>query len=165
VRLLLAATLSPLYGIYSGFELCENVPREPGSEEYLHSEKYEIRVRDFAAPGNINDDIRLVNTIRHDNAALQTFGNLEFHTSDNDNILFYSRTSWGNDLLIAVNLDPHHVQDGTVRVPASRLGLGDDQEYSVVDLLTDQRYTWRGSSNYVRLDPAVCVGHVLRIER
>jgi starch synthase (maltosyl-transferring) len=165
VRLLLAATLSPLYGIYSGFELCENEPREPGSEEYLDSEKYEIKVRDWEAPGNINEDIQLINRIRRENPALQTRGNLEFHSSDNDNILFYSRLVWGNDLLIAVNLDPEQSQSGMVHVPVSRLGLNEDHEYRVRDLLTGDVYTWRGSSNYVELDPVERVGHVLRMER
>jgi len=163
VRLLLAATLSPLYGIYSGFELCENVPREPGSEEYLDSEKYEIKARDWDAVGNINDDIRLINGIRRENDALHTQGNLEFHDSDNENLLFYSRTVWDNDLLIVVNLDPHNKQSGLVHVPVSKLSLGD--EYRVRDLLTGETYAWRGSENFVQLDPTDKVGHVLRLER
>jgi starch synthase (maltosyl-transferring) len=165
VRLLLAATLSPLYGIYSGFELCENVPREPGSEEYLDSEKYEIRARDWESSGNINDDIRLINRIRRDNPALQRQGNLEFHPCDNDNLLFYSRTAWQNDLLIVVNLDPHQPQGGTIQVPVSRLSLGDAAEYEVRDLLTGNRYTWRGSGNYIHLDPTDSVAHVFRVQR
>ncbi len=165
VRLLLAATLSPLYGIYSGYELCENEPREPGSEEYLNSEKYEIKVRDWEAPGNINDDIRLINRIRRENPAFQTQGNLGFHDSDNEQILFYSRTAWGNDLLIAVNLDPHHVQAGIVQVPVAELSLGREDEYRVRDLLTGESHTWRGSSNFVQLDPAERVAHVFLVER
>jgi len=165
VRLLLAATLSPLYGIYSGFELCENVPREPGSEEYLNSEKFEIKVRDWKAAGSINDDIRLINHLRRDNPALQTQGNLEFLHSDNDNLLFYSRTTWGNDLLIVVNLDPHRVQEGMVEIPVRQLGLENTGKYDVEDLLTGEHFTWRGSRNYVRLDPGERVGHVLRIAR
>lgn len=165
VRLVLAATLSPLYGIYSGFELCENEPREPGSEEYLNSEKYEIKARDWNSPGNINDDIRLINRIRRENTALQQQGNLEFHPSDNDNLLFYSRTAWENDLLVVVNLDPVHAHAATVQVPVSKLGLGDSAEYQVADLLTGKRYAWRGSSNYVRLDPSDSVAHIFRVER
>jgi starch synthase (maltosyl-transferring) len=165
VRLLLAATLSPLYGIYSGYEICENEPREPGSEEYLESEKYQIKMRDWDVPGNINDDIRLINRIRRENAALQTQGNCVFHQSDNENLLFFSRTVWGNDLLIVVNLDPHNPQDGIVHVPVSQLSLGLDEEYRLQDLLTGEGYTWRSSGNYVRLDPAEKVGHVFRIER
>ncbi len=165
IRLLLAATLSPLYGIYSGFELCENEPREPGSEEYLNSEKYEIRVRDWNAPGNINADIKLINRIRRENPALQIQGNLAFHATDNDNLLFFSRITWGNDLLIVANLDPHRSQAGIVEVPVAQLGLGHTSEYQVQDLLSGDRYTWRGSRNYVRLDPADRVGHLLRIVR
>ncbi len=164
-RLLLAATLSPLYGIYSGFELCENQPRDEGSEEYLNSEKYEIKVRDWDAPGNINDDIQQINRIRRDNPALQTQGNLEFHNSDNEQLLYYSRTTWGNDLLIVVNLDPHHSQAGFVQVPLGRLGISETDNYELEDLLTGERYTWRGKTNYVDLDPQHRVGHVLRIVR
>ncbi|KPJ96533.1 MAG: alpha-1,4-glucan--maltose-1-phosphate maltosyltransferase [Gemmatimonas sp. SG8_17] len=165
VRLLLAATLSPLYGIYSGFELCENVPREPGSEEYLNSEKYEIKVRDWEASGNINDDIRILNRIRRNNPALQTQGNLAFHPTDNEQLLFYSRNMWRDDLLILVNLDPHNRQAGMADVPVETLGLVRDSTYEVEDLLTGQRYTWRGVHNYVDLDPAARVGHVLRVVR
>ncbi|UCG89294.1 MAG: alpha-1,4-glucan--maltose-1-phosphate maltosyltransferase [Gemmatimonadota bacterium] len=165
VRLLLAATLSPLYGVYSGFELCENEPREQGSEEYMNSEKYEVRVRNWEAPGNINDDIQRLNHIRRDNPALQSQGNLEFSDTDNEQLLCYSRTRWGNDLLIVANLDPHHAQAGSVRIPLGRLGLNDNEPYHVEDLLTGERYTWRGEANYVHLDPQHRVGHVLRIVR
>jgi starch synthase (maltosyl-transferring) len=167
VRLVLAATLSPLYGIYSGFELCENVAVRPGSEEYLHSEKYEIRVRDWEAPGNINADVRTVNAIRRANPALQQHTNLSFHLSENERILFYRRglADGTNDLLIAVNLDPHHAQETMVHVPLDDLGIGADEAFVVHDLLTGERYTWRGIRNYVRLDPAERVAHVLRVER
>src|SRR5690348_2868438 len=171
VRLLLAATLSPLYGIYSGFELCENVPLHAGSEEYLHSEKYEIKARDFAAPGNIDADIALINTIRRESRALQLSSNLTFHHSENDQILFYGKSApVGLDgldgvdhLLIVVNLDPHHTQETMVHVPIERLELGPDEAYVVEDLLTGARYTWRGVRNFVRLDPTLQVGHVLKV--
>jgi starch synthase (maltosyl-transferring) len=165
VRLLLAATLSPLYGIYSGFELCENEPLEDGSEEHLHSEKYEIRQRDWEAPGNINDDIRLINTIRRKNPALQTQGNIEFHDTDNDQLLCYSRTKWGNDLLVVANLDPHAKQSGVVQVPIGQLCLDADVPYALEDLLTGERYSWQGRDNYVELDPEDRVGHILRVGR
>ncbi|MFQ5600142.1 MAG: alpha-1,4-glucan--maltose-1-phosphate maltosyltransferase [Candidatus Krumholzibacteriia bacterium] len=167
VRLLLAATLSPLYGIYSGFELCENVPLGAGSEEYLNSEKYEIRWRDWNAPGNINEDIAKINRIRRENWALQLFTNLRFHESENEQILFYEKSIPGgkNDLFIAVNLDPHTAQEGMLHVPIDRLGLGPNDAYPVEDLLTGVRYTWRGVRNYVRLDPSRQVGHVLRVVR
>jgi starch synthase (maltosyl-transferring) len=169
IRLLLAATLSPLYGIYSGFELCENVPLRQGSEEYLNSEKYEIRVRDWNAPGNLNAEIAAINRIRRDNRALQLYSNLTFHRSENDQILFYRKSAEAfggrNDLLIAVNTDPTRAHETMVHVPLDALGLAPDATYTVEDLLTGARYTWRGSRNYVRLDPLVQVGHVLRVER
>lgn len=165
VRLLLAATLSPLYGIYSGFELCENEPREPGSEEYLNSEKFEIRVRDWTAPGNLNDDVRSLNRIRRQNRGLQLYGNLAFHHSDNDQVLFYSRMSWGNDILVAVNLDPLRAQETTVHVPLDLLSIDADRPFEVEDLLTGARYRWRGLRNFIRLDPAEQVGHVFRVVR
>ena len=163
VRLLLAATLSPLYGIYSGFELCENEPREESSEEYLNSEKYEVRVRDWEAPGNMNDDIALLNRIRRRNPALQTQGNLRCHPTDNRQLLCYSRSARQSDLLVVVNLDPHHSHAGMVHVPVDLFGIGVEDTYEVEDLLTGERYRWSGERNYVHLDPSVRVGHVLRL--
>ncbi|HXF96074.1 MAG TPA: alpha-amylase family glycosyl hydrolase, partial [Gemmatimonadales bacterium] len=165
IRLVLAATLSPLYGIYSGFELCENTPLRPGSEEYLNSEKYEIRVRDWEAPGNLNDDIALLNRIRRENPALQRLSNLTFHHSENDRTLFYHKHAPGNDLLIVVTLDPHEPQETAVHLPLGALGVAEDAPFEVEDLLTGARYTWRGARNYVRLDPATAVAHVLRLRR
>src|SRR6185437_8385657 len=157
VRLLLAGTLSPLFGVYSGFELAENVPLRAGSEEYLHSEKFELKARDWSAPQSLDRDIVRLNRIRRDNRALQLADNLTFHRSENDRILFYRKTSTDvgapNDLLIAVNLDPARAQDSMVHVPLDALGLGADAPYVVEDLLTGARYSWRGSRNYVRLDP------------
>ncbi|HET7631600.1 MAG TPA: alpha-1,4-glucan--maltose-1-phosphate maltosyltransferase [Gemmatimonadaceae bacterium] len=163
VRLLLAATLSPVYGIYSGFELCENTPREPGSEEYLHSEKYEIRQRQWDAPGNLNDDLRRINGIRREQPALQLLSNVRFHHTEDGAVLFFHKQAPGHDLLIVVNLDPHAVHETMVHVPVHDLGLDDSQPYDVEDLLTGKRYTWHGSRNYVRLDPAVQPGHLFRV--
>ena len=165
VRLLLAATLSPLYGIYSGFELCEDAAVHEGSEEYLHSEKYEIRVRDWNAAGNINADVGQINRIRKANPALQILDNLRFCTSENDAILFYHKHAVGNDLLIAVNLDPHSAQAGIVHVPLAELGISEDRPYHVEDLLTGARYEWRGPRNFVMLNPSTAPGHVLRVIR
>jgi starch synthase (maltosyl-transferring) len=167
IRLLLAATLSPVYGLYSGFELCENVPVRRGSEEYLDSEKYQLRPRDWNAPGNINDDIARINRIRRENRALQLYANLTFHTSENDQILFYRKSApnRSNDLLIAVNVDPHRPHETMVHVPLDDLQLRWDQPYVVEDLLTGMRYTWRGARNYVRLDPHTYPAHVLRLVR
>ncbi|HUF28692.1 MAG TPA: alpha-1,4-glucan--maltose-1-phosphate maltosyltransferase [Gemmatimonadaceae bacterium] len=168
VRLLLASTLLPLYGIYSGYELYENVPVRPGSEEYMHSEKYEIRVRDWEAPGNLNPMIQRINRARRENPALQRYPNLQFHRSENDQILFYSKVApdAGNYLLMVVNLDPHRPQETMVHVPLELLGLTEHEPYTVEDLLTGARYTWRSSRNYVRLDPhSQQAGHILRLER
>ena len=160
----IAATLSPLYGIYSGFELIENVPVKPGSEEYLNSEKYELRPRDWNQEGNINADVTLMNRIRRDQPALQRFGNLTFHTSENEQILFYRKAGTDADLLVAVNLDPQHAQATMVHVPLEQMGIAPDASYVVEDLLTGARFTWQGARNYVRLDPAEQVAHVLRVE-
>ena len=167
IRLLLAATLSPLYGIYSGFELGENVPVRAGSEEYMNSEKYEIRPRDFTAPGNLDADIRRINRIRQENPALQRSDNLTFHRSENDQILFYRKSmpDRSNDLLFIVNLDPRRAHDTMVHVPLDDLGLTADAMYQVTDLLTGARFRWRGARNYVRLDPALEAAHVLRLDR
>ena len=194
VRLLLAATLLPLYGIYSGFELCENVPVHEGSEEYLNSEKYQLRPRNYDAADNINDDVARLNTIRRIYPALRRYANLTFHTSENPEILFYRKAArpplvqWSGaiahavpsevattlglvpstgdvDILVAVNTDPHHVQETMVHVPIHDMGIDDEQPYLVHDLLTGARYTWRGVRNFVRLDPADQPGHVFAVER
>ena len=172
LRLLLAGTLSPLYGIYSGYELSENVPVRPGSEEYLDSEKYQLRPRDFTAPGNLDADIRRLNRVRREQPALQRSDNLRFHVSDNERVLFFSKmrkglrgAPRGDDLLIAVNLDPHAPQESIVHVPLADLGLDEQREFVVEDLLTGVRYTWRGSRAYVRLDPNQEPGHLLRVVR
>jgi len=167
VRLLLAATMSPVYGIYSGFELNENIPVRPGSEEYLDSEKYQIRVRDWDAPGNLNGDITLLNAIRRDNSALQRMDNLNFRESENEQVLFFTKTApgWRNDLLVIVNLDPSRAQETVVTVPLVDLGLDPDTPYVVEDLLTGARYSWRGARNYVRLDPNLQPGHIFRLQR
>jgi starch synthase (maltosyl-transferring) len=166
VRLLLAGTLSPLYGMYSGFELCESMPLRAGSEEYLHSEKFEIRVRDWQAAGNLAREIEMLNRIRHEHPALQLYGNLTFLRSENDGILFYWRSAPEDDLFVAVNCDPHRALETMVHMPLETLGLDGDEPFVVEDLLTGARYPWRGARNFVRLDPAIGQwGHVLRVER
>jgi starch synthase (maltosyl-transferring) len=165
LRLLLAATLSPTYGIYSGYELCENTPVHHGSEEYLDSEKYEIRVRDWNAPGNIKQDISKINRIRREEPALHELTNLSFLNTDYGAILAYKKSAPGNDLIVIVNLDPHALHETMVEVPIDELGIGKDEAYEMSDLLTGARYVWRGAKNYVRLDPAERVGHVFRVSR
>ena len=165
LRLLLAATLSPTYGIYSGYELCENIAVHHGSEEYLDSEKYQIRVRAWNAPGNIKQDISKLNRIRREQPALHELTNLSFLKTDYDAILAYKKSVPGNDLVIVVNLDPHSVHETMVEVPIAEFGIAPGEAYEMSDLLTGTRYVWRGVRNYVRLDPAERVGHVFRVSR
>jgi starch synthase (maltosyl-transferring) len=165
IRLVLAATLAPVYGIYSGFELCERTPVKEGSEEYLDSEKYEVKVRSWNAPGNIKQDIGRLNRIRLENPALQTLPNLRFLGSDYEGILAYHRYAPGNDLIVVVNLDPHLMHESMIEMPLEALGIGAEEPYDMADLLTGARYTWRGRRNYVRLDPVERVAHVFRVSR
>ncbi|HLX37433.1 MAG TPA: alpha-1,4-glucan--maltose-1-phosphate maltosyltransferase, partial [Candidatus Binataceae bacterium] len=165
MRLVLAATLSSSYGIYSGFELCENAA-VPGTEEYLNSEKYEIKVRDWHAPGNIREFIARVNEIRRANIALQDFANLRFLETDSDQILCYAKSSRdkGNVIIVAVNVDPFAAHYCTAVIPPDVVGAAPDQHYQVTDLLTGATYTW-SDRNYVRLDPTVQPAHILRVEK
>lgn len=167
IRLLLAATLVPVYGIYSGFELCEYEAVHPGSEEYLDSEKYEIRVRDWNAPGNIKRDVSRLNALRGSEPALQKLCNLSFCRSDSEDVIAYLKrddhSGKNSHLLGVVNLNPHEVRETMVHVPLESLGLGEKDEYEVKDLLTGTTYTWCGSENYVRLDPEEKVGHLFRV--
>ncbi len=165
IRLMLAATLSPIYGMYSGFELGENRASAPGSEEYLHSEKYEIRQRNWNQFGNIKQDIAKLNRIRRENPALQQFDNLTFLQTEYEPILAYHKSVPGNDLVVIVNLDPQRMHESMVHMPLEALGVGEDEMFDVEDLLTGIRHTWRGRRNYVRLDPTDKVGHVLRLVR
>jgi starch synthase (maltosyl-transferring) len=164
IRAVLAATLSPLYGIYSGFELCENAAL-PGREEYLDSEKYQFKQRDWNAPGNIKALVARLNAIRRANPALKHLTNLRFHAAENDRILFFAKATGGNLLLVAVNLDPFALQTAAVEWPLWEYGLAWDADYVVEDLLTGERWTWHGARNYVELDPAVRVAHIFRVVR
>jgi starch synthase (maltosyl-transferring) len=152
IRLILAATLSSAYGIYSGFELCENAAL-PGREEYADSEKYQIRVRDWDAPGNIKADITQINAIRRDNAALHTWRNVRFHSVPDKDLLFYSKYAAGNTLLIAVNLDPYRTVEATVRVPMAAFGYGDADDVVCQELLSGEHRVWHGAVQTLRLDP------------
>jgi starch synthase (maltosyl-transferring) len=166
IRVLLAATLSPLYGIYSGYELCENEALA-GREEYLDSEKYQFKERDWNAPGNIKDWIARINQIRKQNRALQMFTNLRFYAADNDAILFYGKMTPARDniILVAVNLDPFRKQNSFVHVPIEEFGQMESDEYQVHDLLNDARYTWRGRQNYIELDPEIKPAHIFLVHR
>jgi len=166
IRVLLAATLSSLYGIYSGYELCENEAL-PGREEYLDSEKYQFKERDWDAPGNIKEWITRLNQIRKENRALQFYDNLRFHRSDNEAILFYSKMTPARDniVLVVVNLDPHQRQNCYVHVPIDQFGAMEGDAYQVHDLLSDARYIWHGRQNYVELDPEIQPAHIFRVRR
>jgi starch synthase (maltosyl-transferring) len=169
MRLVLAATLSSVYGIYSGFELCENTPRgAPGSQEYYQdSEMYQHKVWDWGRPGNIVEDVTRINRIRRENAALQLYDNLRFLQSDNDQLLVYMKaaTDGSNVIACVVNLDPYWPQAGWVEVPAHEWGVAADQPYVMHDVLSGERFTWRGNWNWVRLDPAARPAHIFRFER
>jgi starch synthase (maltosyl-transferring) len=166
IRVLLAATLSPLYGIYSGYELCENEAL-PGREEYLDSEKYQFKQRDWNAPGNIKDWITRLNKIRKQNRALQLYTNLRFYHAENDAILFYGKMTAARDniILVVVNLDPHRKQNSFVDVPIEQFGQMESDEYSVQDLLSGATYTWRGRRNYIELDPEIQPAHIFLVRR
>lgn len=166
VRLVLAATLGASYGIYSGFELAENVPLRSGSEEYLDSEKYQIRVRDYQRADSLAEFISQINAIRRKHPALQHDWGLSFHRTDNAEILAYSkRSADGRDLiLILVNLDPVNMQHGFVQLPLVAWDLTPHATIDVVDLLSQERYFWRGEWNYVRLDPQDRVAHILHVQ-
>ena len=166
MRVALAATLSPSYGIYSGYELCEN-EAIAGREEYLNSEKYEIKVRDWNAPGNINDFIRRINAARHVHPALQLFDNVRFLEAGDDQVLAYLKSTpdRSDSVIVVVNLDPHASHASTVRVPVEDLGLAAGSRYEVLDILTDRMFVW-GEENYVELDPVAGEpAHVLVVRR
>jgi starch synthase (maltosyl-transferring) len=156
VRLLLASTLSPSYGIYSGFESFEDEPRHPGSEEYLGSEKYERKARELEGP--LLGMVGLLNRLRREHRALQLSGNLVFLPVENDALLAYARRAGAETLIAVVNFDPRATQEGIVILP-EQLGLPPAIELR--DLLDGQRYPWRLGRNYVRLDPSVRAGHLL----
>jgi starch synthase (maltosyl-transferring) len=160
VRFILAATLGASYGIYSGFELCEHVAVRPGSEEYLDSEKYQIKPRDWNQPGNLKELIARVNTIRREHPALQQNATLRFHASRTDALLWFSKSAPGDVVFVAANTTPHAVQHGWVEVPIDELGISPDATFVVEDLIDGATYSWRGAWNYVRLDPAERMAHI-----
>jgi len=175
-RLILAATLTANYGIYGpAYELGENVPARPApgkteSEEYMDSEKYEVRQRSRNQPGSLVPLIALLNKIRRENPALQSNGSLHFHPVDNPNLMCYSKsvkegTGDDNTILVAVNLDPFNEQAGWIDLDLKLLGISYDQNFDVEDLLTGSHYTWRDRSNYVALRPNVMPAHVFRVAR
>jgi starch synthase (maltosyl-transferring) len=165
-RFILAATLGANYGIYGpAFELYENKPIREGSEEYLNSEKYQVRVWDTNNPNSLRDLITRINAIRKGSPALHGDWSLRFHPVDNETLVAYSKISAdsADKILVVVNLDPHNVQSGWLSVALKELKLGNDEAYQVHDLLTEARYVWRGSRNFVQLDPSILPAHIFRV--
>jgi starch synthase (maltosyl-transferring) len=165
-RLVLAATLGAGYGIYGpAFELCENRAVKPGSEEYLDSEKYQLRHWELERPDSLRDLIALVNRIRRQNPALQNDWSLRFHRVDNEQIISYSKKDEerSSAIVVVVNLDPYHVQTGWVDLPLEYFGINPNEPYQLHDLLTGARYIAHGSRNYVQLDPQGASAHIFRL--
>jgi starch synthase (maltosyl-transferring) len=168
VRLILAATLGASYGIYGpAFELCENRPLRAGSEEYLNSEKYEIRNWDLERADSLKVLIARVNQIRGANPALESNERLRFHPIDNTQLIAYSKTTedLSNIILVVANLDPHYTQSGWLDLAPEYFGLDPHQAFQVHDLITDSRFLWQGARNYVELNPHIMPAHILRIRR
>ena len=167
-RLVLAATLSASYGIYGpAFELMQRDAREAGSEEYLDSEKYQLRHWDLERPDSLRDFVARVNRIRRDNPALQADWNLRFHATDNDSLLCYSKMSATPDnvMVVVVNLDPHHPQSGWAELELDALGLERGHPFQAHDLLSGARFLWQGPRNFVALDPQSAPAHIFRLRR
>jgi starch synthase (maltosyl-transferring) len=166
----LAATLSPSWGVYSGYELFEHVAVRPGSEEYLDTEKFQLRPRDWAAAEaegrSLAPLLTRLNQLRRAHPALQRLRNLHFHHADNDGIIVYSKREKTGDtddiLLVVVNLDPHGTRETTVRLDMPALGLDWDDTMAVHDELTGESYVW-GKENYARLDPFVEPAHIFTV--
>lgn len=166
IRFVLAATLGPNYGIYGPvFELCEATPRERGSEEYLNSEKYELKCWNIDSPHSLRHFIAKVNKIRYQNQALHSNKKLEFHNVDNPLLICYSKRTedYSNIILTVVNLDPHYTQSGWVELPLGNLRINEHQPFQVHDLLNNVHYTWNGHRNFVELNPHTCPAHIFRI--
>ncbi|MBL7285729.1 DUF3416 domain-containing protein [Corynebacterium godavarianum] len=168
LRATLAATISPLWGVYSGYELYESIPVHGGSEEYMDSEKYQLRPRDFEAAlergQSLEPYLTLLNRIRREQPALQQLRQIRFHEATNDQIIAYSKVDavTGNAVLVVVNLDPWHMQEGMVHIDAASLGLDHGEPFPVHDLITGDRYTWN-EHNYVQLVPQQNVAHIFRL--
>ena len=166
IRLVLAGTLSPAYGIYNGFELGEN-RAIPGTEEYLHSEKYEFKVWDWDRPGHIKDDIATLNRIRRENPALHHLANLRFHPADDGHVLFYGKTSedGANRVFVAVNLDPFAPHEAMIEFPLAEMKIAEVETFTAVELFTGTEHRWRGARQRLRLDPEVNPAAIFRVTR
>ena len=167
MRLVLASTLASNYGIYGpAFELFVQDAIE-GKEEYLYSEKYEIKHWDWNREGNLKDFIAKINKIRKENPALQDTWNVKFYDAENDYLMCYGKTSedLSNIIIVAVNLDPYHAQGGWVHIPLAELGVDPNQPYLVHDLLSDDKYIWHGEKNYIQIDPKIVPAHIFRLRK
>ncbi|HAG80786.1 MAG TPA: alpha-1,4-glucan--maltose-1-phosphate maltosyltransferase [Cyanobacteria bacterium UBA12227] len=168
IRLVLAATLAATYGMYGpAFEVCENRPLKPGSEEYLDSEKYQLRYWDLDSPFSIKHLIGRINSIRREHRALQDNNSLRFHHTDNEQIICYSKQTenLSDVILTIVNLNPYWTQGGWIDLPLESLGIDPYRDYQVHDLLSDRTFTWFGGHNYVELHPHGIPAHVFRIKQ
>ena len=171
LRAVLAATLAPSWGVYSGFELCENTPASPDNEEYLDSEKYELKNRDWDRPGSLMPFLATINRIRRQHPATWRMDSLRFHPTDDDRVVAYSHHRPGRNghradtVLVVVNLDPVEVAETVVHVDLAALDIADGVPFQVRDELTGETWSWKGSVNYVRLDPAERVAHVFTVVR
>lgn len=166
IRLILAATLGANYGIYGpAFELCENAPLQPGSEEYLNSEKYEVKQRDLDSKASLKSLLSTLNRIRKENPALQSNRNLRFHDTDNPSLICYSKATddLSSVIVVVVNLDCFHVQGGQINLDLSSIGLDTRHAFQAHDLLSEGRFLWQGSRNYVELIPESLPAHILRL--
>ncbi len=168
IRAAIAATSVPSWGVYAGYELCEHVAVKPGSEEYLDSEKYQIRIRDWetaeADGRSLAPYLTLLNETRRAHPALQRLRNITIHSSDDENILVFSKRADDDVVIVVVNLDPHAARESTVHLDLPALGLGEDDSFDVRDEITGETWRW-GQHNYVRLDPHVEPAHVLAVRR
>jgi starch synthase (maltosyl-transferring) len=165
MRLILAATLVPSYGIYSGYELYENEPASDTNEEYRHSEKYELKARDWSRPDSLAPWIGMVNSMRRRHIAFSSLRNLTFHYSNNSRILVYSKATDDRSdvVLMVVNLDPSMIHEATLGLDLGVLGLPSDELFHATDELTGKVFGWRGPNPYVLLDPSKEPAHVLRL--
>jgi len=161
VRTALAALLSPSWGMYNGWELCEATP-VPGKEEYLDSEKYQYKVWDWNRPGHIKDWIRLMNEIRNAHPALQEWHNIRFIDCTDPEILAFVKTRGEDRLLVVINCDYTRAREGWLDAPWADLGIH-GAPYHMTDLVTKERWQWNAGMNWVRLDPAICPAHVLKV--
>jgi len=168
IRAVLAATLSPTWGVYAGFELYEHVAVRPGSEEYLDSEKYQLRPRDWAGAGahgaTLAPYLTMLNDVRRRHRSLQQLRHLTFHRTDSDKVIAYSKQVEGDTVLVIVNVDPHGARETTVHLNMPALGLGWSDSFAVHDEISGASYVW-GEHNYVRLDPYQEPAHVFTVRR